>query len=259
MRTAMYCLVLGLFVGALSGPAPAEVVLSSHDREPVLLDRPNPALAGIDKLLVVIISPHADPNKDGPILEELEAKVTDKLTEAGIKTPSETAGATLDVSELKICVDILRLDDAQRCVFHTQTSLASKVSLVDRPQRHIKADVWRAGPQMQATTPQNISTDLTKVVLNQVETFTSCYLIANPGGVRASDPNSIGPAPKAPAASLLIPAPVGYRYVASKNSRVFHRAECSWAARIKPENLVGYHHRIEAIKVGKRPCKRCKP
>jgi len=50
-----------------------------------------------------------------------------------------------------------------------------------------------------------------------------------------------------------------YGYVASKNSKVFHKPECRWAKRIKPENLVGYSSRDEAIKAGKRPCKQCKP
>jgi len=50
-----------------------------------------------------------------------------------------------------------------------------------------------------------------------------------------------------------------YKYVASKNSKVFHKPECHWAKRIKPENLVGYSSKDEAIKAGKRPCKQCKP
>jgi len=54
-------------------------------------------------------------------------------------------------------------------------------------------------------------------------------------------------------------AVAGYGYVASKNSKVFHKPECRWAKRIKPENLVGYSSKNEAIKAGKRPCKQCKP
>ena len=50
-----------------------------------------------------------------------------------------------------------------------------------------------------------------------------------------------------------------YGYVASKNSKVFHKPECRWAKRIKPDNLVGYNSKDEAIKAGKRPCKQCKP
>jgi len=54
-------------------------------------------------------------------------------------------------------------------------------------------------------------------------------------------------------------AVAGYGYVASKNSKVFHKPGCRWATRIKPENLVGYSSKDEAVKAGKRPCKQCKP
>jgi sugar phosphate isomerase/epimerase len=55
------------------------------------------------------------------------------------------------------------------------------------------------------------------------------------------------------------PTATKYRYVASENGEVFHKPECRWAKRIKPENLVVYNSRDEAINAGKRPCKSCKP
>ena len=53
------------------------------------------------------------------------------------------------------------------------------------------------------------------------------------------------------------PSPGGY--VASRNSRVYHRPECSAAARIKPGNLVTFKTKAEAEASGRRPCKVCKP
>ncbi len=50
-----------------------------------------------------------------------------------------------------------------------------------------------------------------------------------------------------------------WKYVASKNSKVFHRPDCKWAKRISPKNLIGYKGRDEAIKSGRRPCKSCRP
>ena len=50
-----------------------------------------------------------------------------------------------------------------------------------------------------------------------------------------------------------------WKYVASKNSRVFHRPDCKWAKRISPKNLIGFKSREEAIKSGRRPCKSCRP
>ena len=48
-------------------------------------------------------------------------------------------------------------------------------------------------------------------------------------------------------------------YVASRNSEVFHRADCELAAKISPKNLVHYASRSEAIRDGKKPCSECKP
>ena len=50
-----------------------------------------------------------------------------------------------------------------------------------------------------------------------------------------------------------------WKYVASKNSKVFHRPDCKWAKRISPKNLIGYKSREEAIKSGRRPCGICGP
>ena len=48
-------------------------------------------------------------------------------------------------------------------------------------------------------------------------------------------------------------------YVASKNSQVFHRADCKSAAKISEKNLVHYLNRDEAIQAGKKPCAECRP
>jgi competence protein ComEC len=50
-----------------------------------------------------------------------------------------------------------------------------------------------------------------------------------------------------------------YKYAASKNSDIFHYLSCSYVARIKPENLILFKTREEAIASGRRPCKRCSP
>ena len=50
-----------------------------------------------------------------------------------------------------------------------------------------------------------------------------------------------------------------WKYVASKKSKVFHSPNCKWVKRIKPENLIGFKSREEAISSGRRPCKVCSP
>lgn len=50
-----------------------------------------------------------------------------------------------------------------------------------------------------------------------------------------------------------------WKYVASKNSKVFHRHDCKWARKIGPKNFIGFKSREEVVKSGRRPCKSCGP
>ncbi len=50
-----------------------------------------------------------------------------------------------------------------------------------------------------------------------------------------------------------------YKYAASKKSEVFHYIDCSYVKKIKPEDLILFKTREEAIASGRRPCKKCKP
>ncbi len=47
--------------------------------------------------------------------------------------------------------------------------------------------------------------------------------------------------------------------VASKNSEVFHRADCKSAEKISAKNVVRYATRDEVIQAGKKPCHECNP
>ncbi len=53
--------------------------------------------------------------------------------------------------------------------------------------------------------------------------------------------------------------PIAEGYVASKNSGVFHKADCKSAAKISAKNLVRYASRDEAVQAGKKPCHECNP
>jgi phosphatidylserine/phosphatidylglycerophosphate/cardiolipin synthase-like enzyme len=48
-------------------------------------------------------------------------------------------------------------------------------------------------------------------------------------------------------------------YVASKNSQVFHKADCKSAVKISEKNLIHYSTKEEAIQAGKKPCSECNP
>jgi endonuclease YncB( thermonuclease family) len=48
-------------------------------------------------------------------------------------------------------------------------------------------------------------------------------------------------------------------YLASKNSKVFHRKTCRQGATISKKNIVRFENKNAVIQTGRRPCKICKP
>jgi micrococcal nuclease len=48
-------------------------------------------------------------------------------------------------------------------------------------------------------------------------------------------------------------------YVGNKRSYVFHKPDCPYAAKVPEKNKIVFRSRLDAIKIGYAPCKRCKP
>jgi hypothetical protein len=263
MKTKKYCLGLAVVIGILCVPVLGEVELPPPEDEPFLLAQPNPTLTGIRQLYIVILPPDAEPNKDGLNWKDLEAAVESKISQSGIKIAQaiqhEHILRSLAIPELRININMLKIVESQQYVFHIQTSLAKKVYLTKDSSQRIKVDLWKTEPAMQAVSAESMPAAVTSVVIEQVEAFIHAYLAANPPNKRPSDSNDISIAPEEQVKPVAESTPAGYEYVASKNSDVFHKPECSSAKRIKPENLVGYSTREEAINAGKKPCKLCKP
>jgi len=257
MKLGKLLSISGIITGILCIAALGDIQVIQSDKP-----RVNPALAGIEQLYVFTVQPDAEPNKDGLVWEELDGKVELKLKEAGIKIAQIAylgARVVMDhnIPQLRVYIDMLKPSDSQQYVLHIRTSLVSSVSLVKQPGRYIKADIWKAESAMQATSVQNMPAKVTEVVLEQVEVFIQAYHTANTAGSRLPDANVTAPKEisKAPSREPV----AGYKYVASKNSDVFHTPNCRSAKRISPENIIGYNSRDDAINAGKRPCKVCKP
>ncbi len=273
MRTTKYYLISGILFTLLSAPAFGQTKSSlPEDFRPLLIGRANIELSRIDSLNVTIVPSGAKVGKDETLWNELRAKVEQKLRDAGLKImPATYVGRKVTpiwAPELKIYTNTLKLEDSQQYIFLIQTALSRPVHLAHPPQAPsppdqvnwtIKAGVWKKSSPMQAVSAQNLSASLTKLALDQVEAFIQVWRAANPPGKQPSDTSDIGvpekiqtrPAAKTPTAA--------YKYVASKNSKVFHLPGCRFANQISPKNLVGYKSRDEAINAGKRPCKICKP
>ena len=271
MKTQKYYFLLTAAIGILCAGVVVKAQLPRHEQQPILIGRANPALAGIDELYVVIEPIDARPSKDGLVWKQLEAKVKAEIKEAGIRI---AAGVDLgrghkehDIPELRIQMEMLQFANLQLYVFRVQTSLAVEAHLKAQ-NLSFKADVWKAVPSMQAASIQDMSAAVTDTILEQVEVFIHGWLAANPQDLQPSKASGRTDGsvitPKKWARTVIKSAAarsseIEHKYVASKNSRVFHKPGCSSAKRIKPENLVDYGGRAEALRTGKRPCKLCKP
>lgn len=257
MKMRRYSFLLAAITAVLSVVVLAGTELSLPEgMEPVLIGQASPALGGIKELCVLIVPPDSEPNKDGLVWEELQAMVESKLADAGVKYIKPRS---LPTPELRVCIDMLKLDDSERCVFRVQTSLARTVTLLSQRNLHLLVDVWETKSVMELISAENVPDRITDVVLEQVESFILAYLAANPTDKQPSDANEITVVPKERVEAVAEPAAAEYKYVASKKSKVFHKADCSSAKRIAPKNLIGYNSREEAVNDGKRPCKICKP
>lgn len=265
MKAKKYFILLAVIAGILHSSVWGEERLIEEDYGAVLIGRPHPTLAGIEGLAVVIVPPDAEPNRESLvwIWTELNTKVIERLSKDGIKTIPGVAGNILNIVELRIDIDMLKLADSQQSVFHVQTSLSRAVCLTEEQRFSFKADVWDTEPVMLAVSAEKMSEKVISVVLEQVETFIHAYLAANPPDKRGSDAKTSDTVSKPirgeQAKSVAKPATAKYKYVSSKNSKVFHIPDCTSAKRIKPENLITYSSKDEAVNAGKRPCKICKP
>ncbi len=272
MNRTRCCLIVTVVAVVLSISAVAGPILP-EDMQPYLIARPHPELARIDSLYVTVapLGPKAEEYE--PVWKELGQKVGQELQQAGIKVLTTKPHDKPISPQLEIHIDLLKLDESSQRVFHVQTSLWRIVyleaPLANTPGRDaslsVQADVWSNSSPMQITASQNTPAAITQVALQQTEELIVNWTAANPQGKQATDANDIKIAAQEPSAQPTKPppprglGPAEYKYVASKNSTVFHLPGCSSVKRISADNLVGYRTRDEAINTGKRPCKLCKP
>jgi hypothetical protein len=264
MRTANQLLILTVITTIFAVPALARVEPPfPEDPTQILIGRAHPELAGIKGLYVDITISESEAKKYGLALKELKSKIELKLTLRGVTLiPLLSKGRQITSPALRVNIDVLRLDNSQQHVFRAQTSLARSVHLTTQPKLGFQADVWKAKAAIQMVSLQNIPVTVTAAVLAQVDSFIADYRIANPPGKRPADTNDIAALVTAPALQTQKPVKLTtteHGFVASKNSKVFHKPTCSSAKRIKTTNLVTYGTKDKATEAGKRPCKICKP
>jgi len=271
MKTRKHYLLLAVVAGILCVPAPGEIELPlPEDRRPILIGKANPQLAGIEQLYIELRSDTRISHVGITTLQGIHEKVERRLNKADIKIISRpfmdsrpisflTDVKPFRLAKLRIDMSTLKLEDSQQYVFCIQASISREVRLARKNNFYFKADAWKTEPVMQAVSVKSMPAKVTDVVLEQVETFIHAYLAANPLGTRPPASNDIAVKPEKLTKPDEKPIVAEYKYVASKNSKVFHKPDCRSAKRILAKNLVGYNSRGEAIQAGKRPCKMCKP
>lgn len=68
---------------------------------------------------------------------------------------------------------------------------------------------------------------------------------------KPAKPAAAAPAPAKPAAAT--------GFLGNKDSKIFHKADCKLAAKMKDANKVTFAAAADATKEGYKPCKVCKP
>lgn len=271
----MYVLVFSLLVcGTVGGQA--EV---NEAAEPIV----NIALADVDEAYVRVLPD----NITAIDSEVLERSIGEKLTENGLKVAAADVSDANDkqtermmevlqrtgvtarnvrvysakVPELIVRVSVLRGEGSGFCLYHIQTSFAREVYL-RRARASMKAEIWRIDVPIGIADANECETAIRAAALAQVDAFVSEWKRAKSAkvSVAAEEPAADTAASAAESKSKQSgqEREIQYQYVASKNSRVFHKKGCR-AARINSENSVGFSSREEAINSGRRPCQMCNP
>ncbi len=270
MTIYVLCLLAMLVANPLPEGAVAQTETPAADFERGLVD-----VNGLYVVVEVRRHPTWDPDVSG-FSSQLERLVQSKLEEAGIPVTEQTLGQLgsamlkvvsrrldvdansvrwkwADVPVLRIAVNLLSSEAQDPVALYAQTSFSRLVHLNERSGRPFKATVWRTDPVMQSVRSSSWRDRAEKVVLEQVESFVAARKAAAPHDGEAPILSIRPILPRDAAGASPFP------FVASKNSSVFHRADCRLARNISEGNLVGYKSREEAIQDGKRPCRSCTP
>jgi hypothetical protein len=276
MKARMVCLCALIYFVSMCilacGQSPEE---SGQANEPVI----NLGLADVDEIYVRIVADSVNGKK-------LEDQISSRLSQNGLKIvpadintvdeqqkqkmaevlerrggPTQNLKVYLsDIPELIVRISVLQGTESGPCVYHVQTSFAREVYLRALRAR-MKAEVWRIDVPVNIAEQNECDSAVKASAMRQVDAFIADWRRANTIKVAAdrSEPKSDVTEPVTLQQDEQAGQQVEYEYVASKNSKVFHKKDCRAAARISSENLIGFSTRDEAIKSGRRPCKICNP
>ncbi|MBN2020421.1 MAG: hypothetical protein JW749_09370 [Sedimentisphaerales bacterium] len=285
MKTQFRLLILTLFAGffisfAFAGAEPITLTLP---QSPYLVGHPNPALEDVNCLYITVILRREHNEPDLSFTSQIEQKARALLGDSDINVIGTTVDANsslatlakkrlgsvsnlrlrpANVPEFRIEVDLLNLPDADKYVFRIQTSFVKKSMLEKGPQANMTAEVWKDEPVMCAVASKDLSESVIAAVIGQTKTFIGSWSEARQAGKKSDDNHArtqLSKANREKETNSVRQKAAESKYVASKNSDVFHKPDCPFAQNISPKNIIDYNSPEEAIAAGKRPCKKCNP
>ena len=261
MKIKNYLLISALVTAMLSGSAFCQTVpLLPEEQKPALIARRHPELIGIKALYFNIVIPEAEAKQHASAFNRLKTRAQSMLEDAGIDViPQIHDRIAITSPELRVNIDMLKLNGSQQYVVHIQTFFSRAVFLKYRPSLGLKAEVWKTDAVMRLVPTRDMHSALTDVIFGQVDAFIFAHRLAKVSTGKLPPTDSIPIPPTEYIKPTVGTVIAEHKFVASKNSAVFHKPDCHWVEQISLKNLIGYNTRQEALDAGKRPCKRCKP
>jgi hypothetical protein len=247
-------LLTGIHTGAEDRPS----ALEPPDGR--LLIAGNKALAGIERLCVVVAATETPEAKRLVDTAALRTTIVSRLRDAGIAHVECKTGLT---PRLIVQIEATHVPDCGRHVYRVQASVNRVVTFSNHRDLHVLAAVWQPRPTIQVAVDERVVEAIGAAVIVQVDAFLGAYDAARRLQPRAESTPAVPPSARTGGQDgpedAVRPSLVQFRFVASRNSSVFHRPDCRWAQNIAEKNLVGFETRDEALRAGKRGCKSCRP
>ncbi len=194
--------------------------------------------------------------------EGIRRNIQKQLEDASIKVrPPQMWRAVPGRCRLRVAVKLYRPAHQETFVYNLKVDFLQTVTLERNPQTRI--DVVKCELMWFAHCPRS---RLAQAIGQNLKVLTASFIKdyhqANPKDKDTPESRNTDNAPT-DTRRRAKPKPGSstgkYEFIGSKSSDVFHESDCRWASSISAENLVSYKARQEAVKAGKRPCKRCNP
>jgi len=194
--------------------------------------------------------------------EDIRTNIQRQLENAGIKVrPPRMWGTLPGRCRLRVAVKVYRPAHQETFVYNLKVDFLQTVTLERNPQTRIDVITWEL-----MWFAHGSKSGLAQAIGQNLEVLTASFIKdyrqANPKDKDTPEARNTDNAPtdtKRRTKPKSGSSTGRYEFIGSKSSDVFHESDCRWASSISAENLVSYKARQEAVKAGKRPCKRCSP